>query len=397
MKPLPTAILLVITVIFPFRALTSPNFTPSPWLESPPPPTNRNESADLHSVDRLLETRASERVNGKWARASVPALIYADTSTCRGDRLRAVEAAIEGVAILAQAGLNALSPDLIGLEGNPARYFFRDDSVPYVRTRLQSAVDYVTGHPTIAQKGRIRVTCKDDLIHFRTNQCKLKWNSDDGGFLGKAAFVWSWRPKSIVLCDYFFLFSARQVPCTGKLSMDGLTGIGASSQAGTLLHEVMHGISSMRIGDGAYGTRDCHELLRNDPLPSERSTIREAFALSKARGKVPESNADSYAWMSEWAHVLGLGSVDPGATRCLDWFKPGRKLIGPFDKLKPGESQAGHDPRVYDLVAKVWPYVGWKARLAYCRFHGLGWRACRDRSKALAQGQGADQSRGDES
>jgi hypothetical protein len=70
------------------------------------------------------------------------------------------------------------------------------------------------------------------------------------------------------------------------------------------------------IGDGSYGTEDCHELLARSLEPNYQ-------------GITPLQNADSIAWMAAWAYGIGMGTgadmIVQKATppKCPEMFRPG--------------------------------------------------------------------------
>lgn len=226
----------------------------------------------------------------------MPGGLFPDPATCTGGRLAAVARAIEGVGQLAEAGFNALDPDFVRLRGNPASYFFGpspDTEISYI---LMSAFQYTN------QK-LIRVNCTD-LNNVCTASPLAKITVSDH----------SDRP-GIILCDPFFFFPRHPPgPCMGGLTTNGLTGVGGMNQAQILLHEFTHAFTLGQIADHAYGSRQCHALLF-EPGNSERQ---------------PRTNADSYSRFASWAYDLGFESLEPGARRCPELFRPEYNLAGEF-------------------------------------------------------------------
>ncbi|KAI9812240.1 MAG: hypothetical protein M1832_000472 [Thelocarpon impressellum] len=287
------------------RASAGPLF--EPFLSRPPGTVDLDFSPHVEYTPMRPQRRgncpstARDPVAGCSAQAgsaSPPRGIYIDTATCTGTRLRQAQDALEDMSRLAAAGLSALRNQLGA--PHPFPYFFAPSDKPWVDRVLSAAIRYKFG---VDDGEPIRVTCKD---HSRNQACKM---ADVTGFSNLDPV----DGRAIVLCKAFFLLKRNVAPCTGGLSTDGITGIGATTAGYLLLHEFTHAATSNQIDDYAYGSANCHRLVAF-PHPA----------------KSPQRNADSFALYCSWSWDVGLAD---GQTPCLDMFQPAANgFIGGNDR-----------------------------------------------------------------
>jgi hypothetical protein len=111
--------------------------------------------------------------------------------------------------------------------------------------------------------------------------CKLR-NGRIRGYANKEIVVSAGQHlESVVLCPSAFTFGAIDTTCGG--TPEPIVSIGY-----IMLHELAHLDPVLEIIDVAYGVPHCQALRRQGATS-------------------PTLNADSYAWMSAYAAMMGLG------------------------------------------------------------------------------------------
>lgn len=276
----------------------------------------------VRSLQDVISAKAVSDLRVSSVRGKTPELggLSVDSESCQGAEYLGLHKAIEGLNLLANAGFNALAPHLTVFSGNPSPFFFRPDQYDRAQGTLALAIMCSAG----VDSGKpIRLTC----LH---PQNRLRCYPPDPSQPRPAAYLSQRndRNKVIVICPRFHVLPQLGPACSGRFSTDGLSGIGASSQAQTLLQYFMLAIAPNKIFQRALGSRACNGLLNlYTRIPSEIG---------------PLQNADSFARLAGWAWDLGLSATDvvygppgfgplPPPLTCLNWFLPfATKAVGEF-------------------------------------------------------------------
>ena len=252
--------------------------------------------------------------------------LWVDSSTCTAFDAKIVRADVWHMAVLASAGLRALTPLVLSKRGNPYSHFFgRSDPNGKVYDVLRRVQQYGLGE-TPDQASPIRISCTDE-----GQRCSVR------GLDGRRPTAYSRGDNTIVLCDSFYMKPAiPNTPCRGGLTTDGVNGVGAQSQAQTLIHVLTHAMDE-EIGDYAFGAFMCNELVRRNEPGYRPLVVRPDYM----PGKDPTRNANSYAHFAALAHDLGVGGpLNHFRRSCLRLWNPpfpspesayvGENTIGPW-------------------------------------------------------------------
>ena len=266
--------------------------------------------------------------------------LYVDEATC-ANNLEMVYDSLYDLNMFATAGLNAVSKPftkLVPIEKwdypyHPTSYFFDPQVFDKVQAVFQDAINYA-GPRTHAFPNKpgvgggfdrgdpIRITCLD-----QDSVC----NGLDPGSRGPLAYhSRSSNDDAIVLCPRFARLSPWQAPCSGRLSYDGQTGMGATTRGQYLLYMFIK--IHNKIDGQALGTRECHSVHASSPV-------------------APLSHPGCFARFANWAFDLGVmdfkltvgpdGTLWPPELSCLSYFRLAVTLV---------DSPVGEWPKSPDLA-----------------------------------------------